>query len=447
MVHSVGPVTSTGAVLGSGVKDRSVITALASAILSNYGKALILLLGTVCVAFYLLRKKPSSNDPGIREKTSSQDLEIATKFGFQDLKPSSELTEEEQVKTQNIITLFARHEILFIPLEKKIPGLMGEIRKALTSNNFEHIQAWESRLSRSVEKKPLAGVKLDNHPWIIPKGQDTFEFAKQEGKHYIFFTSDKTTFRQMGMEEAKIPAMDGKIKIVFEIKNNQVIKAYHAIRIREELTEIDFKTSIEYVEMPEKMPTIPAKFSPQQKLLTQILINTIWLQDNIQRGGLKSALYFESFPDVVKELQLLITNRSDFLQYKSTEYKELIEIPPEVNLDELLQFAKNKDTPHLAVFQLQKVKDHFSKNGVIISGPDNQQIYLPMAEYAKLHTDLRKWLDLKQKELISYEKVQKVYLDKAHAKFTLCGDTREHQYQDPNQSNSSSRVKWKKLEY
>ena len=111
------------------------------------------------------------------------------------------------------------------------------------------------------------------------------------------------------------------------------------------------------------------------------------------------------------------------------------------------QPRRNRDTPHLAVFQLQAVKDNFSKNGVIIFGPDNQQIYLPMAEYAKLHTDLRKWLDLKQKELISYEKVQKVYLDKAHAKFTLCGDTREHQYQDPNQSNSWKRVTWKKLEY
>jgi hypothetical protein len=451
MVHPVGPAASSGAVFVNAAKDRTVITALASAILSNYGKALVLLLGTACVAFYLLREKPSSHDPndsalGDEKKTSSKELEPAVDLGFQHLKPSSELPAEMQVEIQKIITLFARHEVLFIPMEKRLPGLMEEIRRALTSNNFEDIQAWESRLSQSDEKRPLAGVKLGQHPWIIPKGEDNFEFTSKGGRNFILITSDQTTFRQMGIEEAKIPPLDEKFTLMFEVKNNQVIKAYHAIKPHEAPLEIDLpKTSIEYVKMPEKMPKIPEKFSPQEKLITQILINTIWLQDNIKRGGLKRALSLESFPKVLNELQSLITNHSHFLKYQSTEYHDLIEIPPKVDLDKLLQFVENKDTPHLAVFQLQAIKDHFSKNGVIIYGPDQRQIFLTMAEYAKLHNNIRDWLDLKKKEFISYEKVQKVYLDEDHVNFTLFGDTREHKYLEAKQyrGNFWRRVTWK----
>jgi hypothetical protein len=289
-------------------------------------------------------------------------------------------------------------------MEKTILGLMEEILRALTGNDLKDIQGWESRFSESDEKKPLVGIKLRQHPWIIPKG-----------KHFISIASDKDTFRQMGIDEAKISALDEKITLVFEIKNNQVITAYHAIRRHEPSTEIDVpRTSIEYVKMPKKMPTIPENFSTEQKLLTQILINTLWLQDNIQRSGLKNALYVESSSSVLKELQILITPRSHFLHYESTDYNDLIEIPPKVNLGVLLQFVENKDRPHLTVFQLQAIKNHFSKNGVIISGPNNKQICLPMTEYAKLHNNLRIWLDLKKKEFISYDKVQQVYLDEGH---------------------------------
>jgi hypothetical protein len=94
MVHPVGPAAYSGVVLVYRAKGRSVITGIASATLSNDGKALIILLGTACIAFYLVRKKPHSNDLGFgdNEKTSSKELEPTPLLGFQNLKPSSELS-------------------------------------------------------------------------------------------------------------------------------------------------------------------------------------------------------------------------------------------------------------------------------------------------------------------------------------------------------------------
>jgi hypothetical protein len=213
----------------------NVITTLASAILSNYGK-IVLLLGAACLIRYVVThlKGPAQ----------------------QDIEPSSELPENERLQAREIIREVARHKDVLALLEQQIPGLSDEIHKNLKSSTMDDVRGCLALLEGPNDLNFIAAIKLGTNDWILPKGnkQDNCITLIMDGSETLYYMSvnnqiTRTLLTQAGVTEAELEQYTDNDWLTLSINNHQLteVKGYESKTL---------PLSIEFIPAPKMLPVI-----------------------------------------------------------------------------------------------------------------------------------------------------------------------------------------------
>lgn len=212
----------------------SVITTLASAILSNYGK-LVLLLGAACLIRYVVThlKSPAQ----------------------QNIEPSSEFTEDQKQEAREIIREVARHKDVLALLEQKIPGLRDEIHKNLTSSNIDDIRSCLAVLEGPNDLNFIAAIKLGANDWILPKGNKedhciTLIIDGSES-HYMSVNNQiaQAILTQAGVSGKELEQSPENAWLALSINNHQLteVKGYESKAL---------PLNIEFIHAPKMLPVV-----------------------------------------------------------------------------------------------------------------------------------------------------------------------------------------------
>jgi len=213
----------------------SVITTLASAILSNYGK-ILLLVGAACLIRYVVThlKGPAQ----------------------QDIEPSSELPQDERQEAKEIIREVARHKDVLALLEQKIPGLRDEIHKNLKSSTMDDVRGCLALLEGPNDLNVIAAIKLGTNDWILPKGnkQDNCITLIIDGSETLYYMSvnnqiTRTLLTQAGVSDAELEQYPDNDWLTLSINNHQLteVKGYESKAL---------PLNIEFIHAPKMLPAI-----------------------------------------------------------------------------------------------------------------------------------------------------------------------------------------------
>lgn len=194
----------------------SVITTLASAILSNYGK-IVLLLGAACLIRYVVTYL--------------------------------------QKETVEIIREVERHRDVLALLEKQIPGLLEEIRKNLTSSNMDDVLGCLALLKAPNDVNLIAAIKLDENHWILPKGnkKDHCLTLIIDGSETHFMSVNnqiiQTILTQAGVLDEELSLAPDNAWLTLSINNHQLteVKGYKSKAL---------PLSIKFIHAPKMLPVV-----------------------------------------------------------------------------------------------------------------------------------------------------------------------------------------------
>jgi hypothetical protein len=400
MSSQIKPIGSAAVTLAAPLQTASsrgsVISSLANGILSNYGK-ILLLVGALCFLRYVVTHRRSS--------------------GLQNLEPSSSLPQQHLKEAREIIRELARHEDVLVPLEKKIPGIIAQIQENLTSSNMDDVLGCKKLLIKeSRHHNQYAAIKLGENPWILPKGRRKLGHVKFDYGGIVANNQVcRTILGQLKLQSSDALPFDSVSIIHLVIENNQVT----AVQCRKEdeskigeMIKITSPVAIDFVKAPERLPNICPKYTPDQRLFAQILINTLWKLDQLDPSR-DHCFADEDFSGVLTRLKDLCDTAGspNTLRIGNSTFKSKAEdINPQFFTVLLTSiYVKNLHTPHCAVFHLNTVMDHLTLGGIKITDY-SRSIYLKHDDYTRFCTSIDQYRGKRDITYPAEADVRQIYL-------------------------------------
>ncbi|MGD0664270.1 MAG: hypothetical protein ABSA17_00880 [Rhabdochlamydiaceae bacterium] len=419
------------------VSKGSVISTLANTILSNYGKAL-LLVGAVCFIGYWVTHRKSS--------------------GLHNLEPSPALSKDDQNEAREIIREIARHEAVFALVEAKNPGFIAQVEKNLTSSNMDDVRGCRALLEGSHnEFNPIAAFKLGENPWILPtvNSEERNTTILVMDKNYFIAANqqnNRTILTQLGFTDEAILSKQYSLKLT--IQENRVIEVIMAGK--KMVLQLQQPVAIKFIKAPKMLPTVCAEYTKEQKQFTQILINTLWLNsacenhkaDIMYKYRVDSLFSKNDFKKVLEELgELCPTVCPPFsLTFGLSTFKTGA-VPSIGSFQALLtsEYVENLDRPN-AQFRMDKIIPLLYQKALKITGPNGEWIYPEENIHTQIFQYLYTALNVSGYDLPNRYAIREIYIDTKEVKYTWIEKNSELKSSTHKIVDHSRAIAWKKDE-